>query len=419
MNNVTKYHLCLANPFILNGVTWICVWLLYNLGWSHLCPPLSPELVFFILSTSLISIIIGIITYKRNLISFKPVDNPNAKPVFLWLIFLYILLLVEIVIVGTVPLIGYATGNVTIQYTEFGLPFIHVIIVNGLSAACIFSFYCYKSTPIKKKKRQFIIACILCLIPFVLIFNRGAIIANIIGILLLSIVTAKKPFKLLLKCIFSLIVLLFAFGLAGNIRFGKSGMDKFTQLAQPTKAFTESHIPNEFLWSYLYIVSPLANTQNTINHSNYGNYDTEDLQNIIIYEMVPQIISKRIAGEQEETNKANRARLVVSSFTVSSLYGRAYNYLGWQGLWLLFVFLLAFIAININLVPKRSKYYFPLIISVDIIVVLNLFDNMLTYMGLIPQVLIFICLYFASTLSFSHIRKKSHKNRIKLFDGNL
>ena len=63
-------------------------------------------------------------------------------------------------------------------------------------------------------------------------FNRGGIIANIIGILILSLVTSKRPVRLLLKCMISLIVLLFLFGLAGNIRFGKSGMEKFAQVAK-------------------------------------------------------------------------------------------------------------------------------------------------------------------------------------------
>ena len=42
-----------------------------------------------------------------------------------------------------------------------------------------------------------------------LMFNRGGIIANIIGILILSLVTSKRPVRLLLKCMISLIVFTF------------------------------------------------------------------------------------------------------------------------------------------------------------------------------------------------------------------
>ena len=175
--------------------------------------------------------------------------------------------------------------------------------------------------------------------------------------------------------------------------------------SKPSDTFTETHIPPEFLWSYIYIASPLANTQNTITNSNWSQSDSEDAQNFVIYECTPEIISKRIAGEQEETNFANRAILISSSFTVASIYGRAYNYLGWTGLWLLFIFLLIFITINIKIIKKSSNYYFPMIVSVDIIVVLNIFDNMLTFMGLVPQVFIFFLLYL-----FSRLRKQNIRN---------
>ena len=69
-----------------------------------------------------------------------------------------------------------------------------------------------------------------------------------------------------------------------------------------------------------------------------------------------------------------------------------------------FHFFAGIIIININIIPKKSRYYFPMIVSVDIIVVLNLFDNMLTFMGLVPQVFIFLLLYLTSKLRFKNMR---------------
>lgn len=404
-----QYHLVFANPFILNGFTWIFVWLIYSLGWSRICPPLSDSLVSFILITSFLSILTGIYTLNRKTLSFAPisVDKKNISNQYIWLIILYILLLIEFVAAGGVPLIGYATGNVMVSYNDFGLPIVNVIVVNGFSALCIYAFYSYKSASNKKNRDKLLVITLLSIFPFILIFNRGGLMSNTIGIFIIALVTSKKPIKLLIRIIGVTILLLFAFGIAGNLRFGKHGMDKFTQIAQPTKTFSESKIPNEFLWSYLYLASPLANTQNTINHSNWGTSDSEDVQNIIMFEMTPEIISKRVMGDPEEINYANRARLVTPSFTVASLYGRAYNYLGWNGFWILFIFLMTFIFINISIIPKNSRYYFPMIISVDIIVVLNLFDNMLTFMGMVPQVFIFLLLYLTSLLRFKNIRKRA------------
>lgn len=405
-------NLLIANPFFLNGVVWIFVCLIYNLRWSLLCPPLSEGLMFFLLASSAISILIGIITYRNNIITFSPVKNFNIKYQWAWLALLYLILFIEFIAAGSFPLIGYLSGNVTVKYNEFGLPLIHVILVNGLSALCIYAFYCYKSTSDKKKKKRLIYIVLLSLFPFILIFNRGAVMSNIIGIFIISFVTSSHPWKLALKVLILAVGLLFCFGIMGNIRMGKANTDRLVQFVKPTKAFEESHIPNEFMWSYLYIATPLANTQNTIDHAKQGVGDSDDFHKMFVFEMIPEMISKIFYGEAAQANYSNRARLVSSSFTVSTVYGRVFNYMGWSGFWILFIFILFFITVNIKLIPKSDKFHFPMIVSLDIIIILNLFDNMLIFMGLVPQLFIFLALYWCSLLSFKRLRSSSHNKRL-------
>lgn len=412
--NMSKqgHNLLIANPFFLNGVVWIFVCLIYNLRWSLLCPPISDGLHFFLLSSSLISIIIGIITYKNNIIAFSPVKNFNIKYQWAWLAVLYLFLFIEFIAAGSFPLTGYLSGKVTVKYNEFGLPLIHVILVNGLSALCIYAFYCFKSTHDKKKRKLLIYITLLSLFPFILIFNRGAIISNIIGIFIICFVTSPHPWKLALKVTLFALGLLFCFGIMGNIRMGKNNTERLVQFVKPTKAFEESNIPNEFMWSYLYIATPLANTQNTIDHVKQGVGDSDDFHKMFVFEMIPEMIAKAFYGDTEQANRANRARLVNNSFTVSTVYGRAYNYMGWNGFWVLYAFILLFITINIKLIPKSNKFHFPMIVSLNIIIILNLFDNMLVFMGLVPQLFIFLALYWCSLLSFKHIRSTSHNKRL-------
>lgn len=407
------YHLIFANPFILNGVIWMFVWLIYSLGWSYLCPKLSDGLLLFIIGSSVISILIGALVNHRKWLTYKPINvtRTNITTQTVFLIILYILFLIEAKFAGGLPLLGYiGIGHATV-YKDFGLPLVHVIVVNGLSSLCIFAFYCYKSSRNKSFRRRLIIICLLAFIPFFVMFNRGGIMANLLGIFILILINSKKPLKQILILVGSCIVLLFLFGAAGNLRFGKDGMDRLLEIAEPTDRFEESGIPGEYLWAYLYVSTPLANTQNTIDKSMWSDSDTEDIQKFITYEILPEIVSKRIAGEQETANFHNRARLINPNLTVASIYGRVYNYFGWSGFWILFSVLIAFIVINLRLVSKQSNFHVPLMLTLDIIVILNMFDNMLIFTGLVPQVAIFICCYWISRLKFKNLRRDARKYR--------
>lgn len=406
-----RIHIIFVNPFILNGVTWLFVWLVYSLGWSDLCPELSDGLVLFIVASSIISILIGALTIHRRIYSYTPgaVTKKSIITQFIILAILYILFIIEVAAAGGTPLSGYLGIGEAIIYKDFGLPVINVLVVNGFSTLCLFAFYCFKSTDKKTYRRKLTFIYLFSLIPFFLMFNRGGIMANIIGMFILILVNSRKPLKQIMILVISIIAMLFMFGFAGNLRFGKDGMERIVEIAQPTKSFEESGIPGEFLWTYLYIATPLANTQNTINKSTWSDSDSEDIQKFITYEVLPEIISKRIAGEQEIANYHNRARLINPNLTVSSIYGRAYNYLGWSGFWILFAIVIIFVIINLKLVSKESNFYIPLMITIDIIVILNMFDNMLTFMGLVPQVLIFLCCYWISRLSFKNLRRHARK----------
>ncbi len=412
----SKYNQYFANPFLLNGLAWLILWGLYSLRWSLLCPPLSEPLSFFIATSSIISIFIGIVSNRGRAIPYHPANNINAGVITGWLIFLYILLAADIIGSGSIPLLGYLKGNVQVKYDEFGLPVVHVLVVNGFSALCLFAFYCYKSSSIKETKRKLIFIVLLSVFPFFLIFNRGGIIANVIGIFIISLVTARKPVWLLMKLVVVAIAMLFAFGVAGNIRLGKKTMDQFVRIAQPSDDFENFNIPEEFIWSYIYIATPLANTQKTIDHGLWrGTNDTEDFQKMVTFEMLPEMISKNLVGTQKEINKENSAKLVDNSFTACSVYGRVYNYMGWAGFWIMFVFILAFITINLKIIPKNSIFYVPMVVTLDIIVILNLFDDMLIFMGLVPQVFIFIMAYWISRLKFKNLRAEAHARSPKIY----
>lgn len=394
----------LVNPYILNGLVWLLVLTVYQMGWSKLCAPLSDELTGFMIITIVASLIIGVITFRKEKISFVKLQNISLKGVKIWMIIFYLMLFAEIAAGGGVPLLGYLSGNILVAYDEFGIPVVHVVLVNGLSCLTLYLFYAFRSTGKGKLRKKIIIYLILGFLPFILMFNRGAIISILLGMFIISILAAKNTLRSLVKIVLGSFIILFAFGYLGNLRMGDKLSKVIMKGGKATKEFYDSPFPDEFFWAYLYMATPLANVQNTIQKVNKTSGDTEDLENLILYEFTPEMITKQIKGNQEKdkTYKRNRSKLKVGWLNATSVYGRVYKYLGWPGMWLMFGFTILFIFLNLKILPTTSKWYIPAIATLDEIIIMNLFDNMFIFMGMIPQLIIFVGLCY-----YQRFRRKS------------
>lgn len=390
-----KFNTAFVNPFFINGFTWLLVFLVYQLRWSALCPRLSEEMLMFLFTTIVISFLCGFWVYKRGVIKPRLLEKVRIKSLVIWSLFFYLLLFVEAFVQGGTPLMSYVNGSLNISYKEFGLPVVHVLVVNGFSCVILYAFYSYvsvKNNAIRGKhlRLKLVLLIAVDMFAFILMFNRGALLANFAGIFLMMLAVSKKVWLLILKLTAIGLVILFTFGYMGNMRFGKDRMDAILKIGGITNEFRRSAIPSEFAWAYLYISTPLANTQNTINKNRGVSGDSEDLEKLITYEFTPEIISKRIGTDG---NRIKSAKLIEDNLTVSSVYGRGYNYFGWASLWMIFGFIMLFATVNIKIIPQHSDYYFPMIVSLDIILIMNLFDNMLIFMGLVPQLFAWLILY--------------------------
>ncbi len=387
---------------MINGFVWLLVLLVYQMGWSKLCAPLSSGLTFFLILTIIISFIIGLFSVRRNVVKFLPLDHISLKKMSFLMGFFYALFIAESIAGGGVPLLGYITGSILITYKEFGLPVVHVILVNGLSCLILYLFYAYRSYEKGRVRKRLMILMAIGFLPFIAMFNRGAIISILLGMFLISILSAKHTLLTIGKILVGFLIIFFAFGFLGNLRSGEKLSNFIMKGGKATKEFYDSPFPDEFFWAYLYMATPLANVQNTIDKVNKTTGDSEDLENMILYEFTPEMITKQIKGDQDKdkTYKHHRSLLKVSWLNATSVYGRVYKYLGWTGMWLMFAFTLLFIYINFRIIPKTSKWFIPALITLDEIVIMNLFDNMFIFMGMIPQLFIFVSIYFLSKVMF-------------------
>ncbi len=73
-------------------------------------------------------------------------------------------------------------------------------------------------------------------------------------------------------------------------------------------------------------------------------------------------------------------------------------------MWLMFLFILFFIFVNLRIVNKSSKWFVPTVAVVDVIIIMNVFDNMFVFMGAIPQLFILLVIYFTQRSMGRRIR---------------
>ncbi|MBD5385218.1 hypothetical protein HDR69_02160 [bacterium] len=379
----------IGNPFYIQGFIWGIVVVLYKLRWSYLYPSLSPSTeIFFIFSISF-SMIIGYGCQKKKYFTFRPIRimQFSLRHIKICFILNYFLLFVEFGF-GGIPLLGYIfSGNG--EYKEFGLPYIHVIVVNGFTALCFYVFYIYISCTtgeLKKKLKKYII---LSLIPFALIFNRGGLLTCFAGMGIMFLMSRKNMVKSLCIVVALAVGILWGFGYLGDMRTDtKKGEHLILAIGEATPEFVDSWIPKEFFWGYMYLTSPLSNFQFTIDTTEEQSISADNALKLGLFSMTPEIISKRLSGLFEI--KPEKSELIISGLNVSSYLVAGYKYLGWPGVILMYLFTYYFVFVTLAIINRKSPYFVPTLVSIDVIIILNVFSNMFTFMGIIPVPFVFM-----------------------------
>lgn len=372
----------LRNPLYIYIIGFSISFLVYILDWSSLYPSISKSMILFFLITFFF---FGFFGLTINFLKLIKKTHSQTKPSLILkcgyvLLFFYLL---EFLVEGDIPLYSKLMGRAGVHYMEFGIPLLHGILISFNSFLLAHTFSTYLST---KNKRLFRIYILLYL-PALLFLSRSILMLGLLTSIFIYIhYSGKIRVKNQLKLLVLGIVSLYLFGVLGNLR---SGGDYIYEQSKATEKFMESNIPKEFYWTYLYVASPLANFQNTVDKTKIKE---NDFWGFIFYENFPQIISKNLGGPLKIEQK-DLVR-IVPWLTVGTTYAKSISYLGWWGPYLLFVFnLFIYLLFIVFLVPRRSNYHITSLSILSVIILLNIFTNMLIVTGISFQLV--YCVIFA------------------------
>lgn len=380
----------MINPWYTYVFSFSLVLLCYSLNWSELYPSLTLPLLIFLFITFIVSLVIG--WRHKTWFIFKKINYD--KNLYRVTFYIYALWIMEFIYEQGIPLIKVIKGDYY-DYTQFGIPTLHVFIVTFSSFFVVYLFHVY----ISNKKSNLLIIYLLNLLPAILIVNRGMFLINLVSCFFVYFIyffnenldfvkIAKKGFSIALI----VLVIFFSFGAIGNLRTASQfagnnpNLDNFIlEIGKAKGDFINSSIPKEFFWVYLYISSPLANLQANINDDRSLDLDLNNFIMFINTQLLPDFISKRISNLYD--TEKERAMLITEELTVSSVYTGSYVYLSWLGLVIMAIFIMSFPLFYISFLSKKNKYYVTAIAILNSLYLFLIFDNMFYFSGLSLQLL--------------------------------
>jgi len=370
-----------VNPFFIYIVGFSIALIIYQLDWSYLFPALSFSLVTFLIVTFLISGTIGLYIHRKGLLKYQHFSNRlNVNWFIIAITIGYIL---NFLYAGQIPLFSIANGA-DVDYREFGIPTFYVILATFTSFFTVYLFKCYKD----EREKKYLFFCLYLFVFPILVFTRGAVLLNLSSIFFIYLFSYKKnKVKIYIKIVVIIFIVLIGFGLLGNIRtsnqIDKNGTQALSEImlniGEAKPDFVNSSIPKEYFWSYLYISSPLANLQINVNEQK-PDYSVSKVLQYINGELNFDFISKRIFsifGVEKPENT-----LIAPFLTVGTVYSTSYTYLGWWGMAVTFLFLMAVTFCYLLIMKPNNPYFSTGLAILNTFLLFCIFDNMFFFSGL-------------------------------------
>ncbi len=376
----------MLNVFYLYSVMWAIILLLYSLGWSDLCMPLSGDTIVFVLLMIGCSALFGFI-FKKKFKFRKLNKNPHKKPIITILLFIFYIL--DLLYEQYVPIFNVFRGNSMYEKAFYGIPMFHFLVSGFTFIYCFYLAYLFACF----KKGSLIIEYLVSISLFVFLFQRQNIMIVVLGTVLIllssikirNLSALKKLLCLTVIVVFSFI-LLYIFGIMGNVRYGIWDSNDSSMIIAVGKINDQfpNFIPKPYAWAYIYAVSPLANLQHNINIGIDKSATVYDF----IWQFLPNFFSKRLPYQS-----VIQSELIVPSLTVSTAYSDVFRSSGFFGMLSVYFAQTAIVAIVVQLYHRNGKYRVSAYLSVIYFYLLSFFSNPMIY-DITSLIVIYLLLYY-------------------------
>ncbi len=364
----------MLNIFYVNAAFWFAISILYSFCWSALCIPLSAPTIIFLIFMIGVSIGIGFLLRKH----FRFYLLTEYKHSWYITLGLGCFFLIEFLYEWTVPLFAVLSGNSMYDKNLAGIPLLHMIASAALLIYCFYLFYLFLCF----KKWTLLVEYGVCLSVFVLLFQRQNIVVIVAGTIWLAMAylfSLKLPRKkrawlitiTIIVAVIACLIGLYIFGIMGNARYGIWGPFDSTMIKEVAKTdgYFPEWIPDEYVWAYSYLTSPLANLQHNLNA---GIYDGATFGSFISC-FLPSLLTQPFSPTKVP-------RLVLSeALVVSTAFAKICRCIGAFGMYLLFTVELAAVVGIIFLTKKHKHLYIPYVIGCGYFFLLSFFDNPIEY----------------------------------------
>ena len=374
-----KFKLIL-NPFYIYALIWSFILFIRSFRINKVFPTTPVDLWVFIFLTIVFSIGFGLLfdQYFLKKASKHAFEISGKYPPYFLAIMCLIGFAASIIYSGSLPLIE-TLGGAAKSYKEFGIPTITPLVICatiGTNAIASVKLFYGK----EKRLANFLIA-LGCLLMFVLIFSRGAILFCVASSALIAFSKAKFTLKKFIVIIALLLVVSFLFNIFGNIRQQSAWNDSsyIMNLAQFDSNY--SWLSN-FSWSIIYIDSPLGNLAYNMEYIHYIN-DGDGL----ISQLIPDLIAKRIYPDFNSS-----LYLPTGGLTVSSMYAASYKSFGLFGMTLQYIEMVFIIFICAAIAKRRTETFMAVTAILAVLSAMSFFDNMFMYSGFSFSILVIIVL---------------------------
>jgi len=374
-NNRIKTRFIL-NPFLWFSLVWIFVLFLHTFNFSKVYPATSQSMYAFLSFVIIASLVLAIFYHFKFL---KKIDHVNigSKPLFAAIIFCYVMLAIECIYSGSVPIISMLRGDIT--YLYFGVP-----LFSGL----MFSFTMFVSIICSIKliygednKWKNFIALLLSYGRFVLIFSRAGLIFCVVITFIIFLSKLRFSFWWIPLVLAATIIFLVAFNIAGNLRMGFAWNDS-SYLLEISKFDKKYYNLSGISWGIVYFDTPLGN----ILYNERYVTNTPDVQGLIS-QLLPNIISEVIYP-----NYDRGLTLVIPNLNVSSMFAGGYKYYGYLGMTMVYLEMVLIVLVCSWLCKKDNATLMGCSSFLVLLCAMSFFDNIFILAGY-TFVLLYLIIY--------------------------